>query len=238
MEERLQKFISRCGYASRRKAEQLILDGKVQVNGHYIKELGKKINPDRDRIKVEGKLLAVEKLRYFILNKPKGVITSVTDPQGRETVVDYMKDIKGVRLYPVGRLDYQTEGLLLMTNDGDLAQKLMHPSSGVEKTYEVKLQGRCIDSDLNEIAEGVMLDGKMTYPAMIVDYGFNGKNTIVDITIHEGRNRQVRRMFESKGYRIVNLKRKAYGHLTLAGVKRGAHRELTPIEVKQLKELV
>lgn len=234
--ERLQKYISRCGYASRRKAEKLIVEGKVLVNGKYVTELGTKINPVRDRVKVEGKLLKPESLIYILLNKPKGVITTVSDPEGRETVLEYVKDIPE-RLYPVGRLDYNTEGLLLLTNDGDFAQALMHPSKEVEKTYEVKIQGVVNDEHLQAIADGVELDGKKTTPAVIQDFGFNGKNTILEITIHEGRNRQVRRMFEMFGYRIQNLKRVRYAGLTLSGVKRGSYRKLSNMEVNTLKGL-
>lgn len=237
--ERLQKYIARCGYASRRKAEELIVQGKVQVNGKFIMELGYKINPTVDRIKIEGQLLEVEPLEYYIFNKPKGVITSVTDPQGRTTVMDYIKDVK-VRLYPIGRLDYYTEGLLLLTNDGLLSQQLMHPSMGVEKTYEVRLKGRVFDEHLKAISEGVSLEDGVTYPAELTDYGFDGKTglTTVEITIHEGRNRQVRRMFEHFGYSIHNLKRITYGGLTLRGLKRGAFRRLKGEEVRQLKQLV
>lgn len=236
--ERLQKYISRCGYASRRKAEELIEAGKVQVNGKRITELGHKINPTRDRVKVDGQLLAVEKLEYYLLNKPKGVITSVTDPQGRDTVMNYMKDIK-TRVYPVGRLDYHTEGLLILTNDGALAQNLSHPSKGVLKTYEVRIKGRVSDEHLEQLSQGVKLEDGMTSPAEIVDFGFDTKLgiTTVEMTIHEGRNRQVRRMFEHVGYQIHNLKRIAYGGLTLSGVKRGAWRRLTAEEVRQLKSL-
>lgn len=235
--ERLQKYISRCGYASRRKAEKLIVEGKVLVNGHYVTELGTKINPERDKVKVEGKLIQPEEHKYILLNKPKGVVTTVSDPEGRTTVMDYVKEVP-VRVYPVGRLDYNTEGLLLLTNDGDLAQGLMHPSKEVEKTYEVKIQGVVNDAHLLEIADGILLDGKMTAPAVIEDFGFNGKNTILEITIHEGRNRQVRRMFETYGYRIQNLKRVRYAGLTLSGVKRGAFRYLDKMEISSLKELV
>ncbi len=236
--ERLQKYISRCGCASRRKAEELILEKKVQVNGKYVTELGTKIDPTRDRVKVNGELLAVEELAYYLLNKPKGVITSVGDPEGRETVVDYIKDAKG-RIYPVGRLDYNTEGLLLMTNDGALAQQLMHPSMGVEKTYEIKIKGRVVDHHLRQLSEGVDLEDGKTYPAELLDLGFDPKTAIttIEITIHEGRNRQVRRMFEYFGYKIHNLKRIAYAGLTLSGVKRGAYRSLTKDEVKRLKSL-
>lgn len=236
--ERLQKYISRCGYASRRKAEQLIVDGKVLVNGKSVTELGFKINPERDKVKVEGTLIKPEELTYILFNKPKGVITSVSDPQGRTTVMDYVKTMKDVKLFPVGRLDYNTEGLLLLTNDGALAHGLMHPSKGVVKTYEVRIKDRIADIHLEEIAKGVKLDRKMTSPANIVDYGFNGAYSTVEISIHEGRNRQVRRMFESKGYKIQNLKRISYGPLTLSGVKRGSFRKLTAQEINQLMELM
>ena len=202
--ERLQKFIASCGVASRRKAEELITEGKVQVNGRRITELGVKIDPQKDKVKVNGQLLAQEKPVYYLLNKPKGVITSVSDPQGRETVLDYIKN-ESKRIYPIGRLDLYTEGLLLLTNDGELAQNLTHPSKGVEKTYEVRIKGRVRDE--------------------------------VEITMHEGRNRQVRRMFEHFRYRIHNLKRIAYAGLTLGGVKRGGSRQLTIREVKALKAL-
>lgn len=234
--ERLQKYISRCGYASRRKAEELITAGKVLVNGKYINELGYKVDPVRDKVKVEGHLLTPDPLTYVILNKPKGVITSVGDPQARETVMDYVKDCK-VRIYPVGRLDYNTEGLLLLTNDGELAQNLMHPSKGVLKTYEVKIKGRISDEYLLAISDGVPLEDGQTSSATLVDLGFDVKTalTTVEITIHEGRNRQVRRMFEHFGYKIHNLKRIAYAGLTLRGIKRGAFRYLTREEVRQLK---
>ena len=236
--ERLQKFIASCGVASRRKAEELITEGKVQVNGRRITELGVKIDPQKDKVKVNGQLLAQEKPVYYLLNKPKGVITSVSDPQGRETVLDYIKN-ESKRIYPIGRLDLYTEGLLLLTNDGELAQNLTHPSKGVEKTYEVRIKGCVRDEDLQVIANGVALEDGITASATIVDLGFDDHNGVheVEITIHEGRNRQVRRMFEHFGYRIHNLKRIAYAGLTLGGVKRGGSRQLTIREVKALKAL-
>ena len=220
--ERLQKFIASCGVASRRKAEELIASGKVRVNGRKVTELGVKVDPMKDKVMVDGQLLAVEKPVYYLMNKPKGVITSVTDPQGRETV-----------------MDLHTEGLLLLTNDGELAQNLTHPSKGVEKTYEVRIKGRVNDTDLQAIADGVPLEDGVTAPATLVDLGFDDHNGVheVEITIHEGRNRQVRRMFEHFGYRIHNLKRIAYGGLTLSGVKRGGVRQLTQREVSALKAL-
>lgn len=236
--ERLQKYISRCGVASRRKAEVLITEGKVRVNGRVVTELGTKINPLKDKVKVEHVLIALEKPVYILLNKPKGVITSVEDPQGRETVMAYMKNVKE-RVFPVGRLDFNTEGLLLLTNDGDFAQAMMHPSKEVDKTYEVKIKGRIPDEHLVAIAKGVKLEEGMTAPATIADLGFSTQTglTTIEITIHEGRNRQVRRMFEAYGYKIHNLKRLTYAGLTLSGVKRGAYRHLTPSEVRQLKGL-
>lgn len=237
--ERLQKYISRCGYVSRRKAEELIVAGKVFVNGRFVTELGTKINPAVDRVKIDGQRIEPEALVYYVFNKPKGSITSVGDPQGRATVMDYLKDIKE-RIYPIGRLDYNTEGLLLLTNDGALAQALMHPSKGVNKTYEVKLKGRVADEHLESLSQGVELEDGMTAPADIMDFGFDSKQnvTTVEITIHEGRNRQVRRMFEHFHYSVYNLKRIAYGGITLAGLKRGAYRPLRDDEVRQLKGLV
>lgn len=235
--ERLQKYIASCGITSRRKAEELILAGKVQVNWITVKELGVKINPMKDRVKVNGQVIEPEKAVYYLFNKPKGIVTTVTDSHDRQTVMDYMKDIKE-RIYPVGRLDMNTEGLLLFTNDGDFAQAMTHPSKGVEKTYEVKIKGRVSDDHLQHIADGVELEDGVTSPATLTDMGFDGKTnaTTILITIHEGRNRQVRRMFEHFHYSVRNLKRIEYAGLTLNGVKRGAYRELTKSEVKNLME--
>ena len=204
--ERLQKYIASCGVASRRKAEELITAGKVQVNGRKVTEFGVKVNPMKDKVKVNGQLLAMEKPVYYLLNKPKGVITSVVDPQGRETVLDYIKNEKK-RIFPVGRLDLYTEGVLLLTNDGELAQNLTHPSKGVEKTYEVRIKGRVSDDHLQHIADGVELEDGITSPATLTDLGFDGKTnaTTILITIHEGRNRQVRRMFEHFHYSVRKL---------------------------------
>lgn len=235
--ERLQKYIASCGITSRRKAEELILAGKVQVNRVTVRELGVKVNPMKDRVKVNGQVIESEKPVYYLFNKPKGILTTVTDSHDRETVMDYMKDIKE-RIYPVGRLDMNTEGLLLFTNDGEFAQAMTHPSKGVDKTYEVRIKGRVGDDHLQAIADGVPLEDGMTSPATLTDMGFDGKTnaTTILITIHEGRNRQVRRMFEHFHYSVRNLKRTAYAGLTLHGVKRGSYRELTKTEVKRLLE--
>lgn len=233
--ERLQKAISNCGIASRRAAEQLILDGKVRVNGVVIRELGTKVDLGKDDVIVEGKRLEPEQKKYFLFNKPKGVITTSNDEHGRATVMDYFKKIKE-RIYAVGRLDQNTEGLLIMTNDGELANILMHPSTMVDKTYEVKIKGRVSDTVLDKLAEGVPLTDGMTAPAVVCYNGFDVRTgiTSLEITIHEGRNRQVRRMVEYFGFQVHNLRRIQYAFLTLSGVKRGAYRALTKTEIEEL----
>lgn len=235
MKERLQKVMSNCGVASRRASEQLILAGKVRVNGVVVRELGTKVDLDKDMILVDGKRLEAEKKRYFLFNKPKGVITTASDDQGRETVMDYFKKVPE-RIYPVGRLDQNTEGLLLMTNDGELANILMHPSKLVDKTYEVKIKSRIADTVLQQLADGVELEDGITAPAIVCYNGYDVHTGItnVEITIHEGRNRQVRRMFEHFGLQVYNLRRVQYAFLTLSGVKRGAYRRLTPEEIAEL----
>lgn len=235
MEERLQKVMSNCGVASRRASEKLILEGRVRVNGVGVRELGTKVNPDKDRIAVDGKTLEMQAKHYYLFNKPKGVITTSSDDQGRTTVMDYFKKEKD-RIYAVGRLDQNTEGLLLMTNDGELANILMHPSRLVDKTYEVKVKGQVADSILQHLADGVELKDGMTAPADVVyvDYDPRTNLTSLEITIHEGRNRQVRRMLEYFGFQVHNLRRIQYAFLTLSGVKRGAYRSLTREEVAEL----
>lgn len=233
--ERLQKVMSNCGVASRRASEQLILEGKVRVNGVVVRELGTKVDLDKDIILVDGKRLEAQPKHYYLFNKPKGVITTSKDDQGRTTVMDYFKKEKD-RIYAIGRLDQNTEGLLLMTNDGELANILMHPSRMVDKTYEVKVKGHIADSVLQHLADGVELDDGMTAPADVYYAGFDMKTgiTTIEITIHEGRNRQVRRMMEFFGYKVHNLRRVQYAFLTLSGVKRGAYRSLTKEEVAEL----
>ena len=235
MKERLQKVMSNCGVASRRASEQLILAGKVRVNGVVVRELGTKVDLDKDMILVDGKRLEAEKKRYFLFNKPKGFITPASDDQGRETVMDYFKKVPE-RIYPVGRLDQNTEGLLLMTNDGELANILMHPSKLVDKTYEVKIKSRIADTVLQQLADGVELEDGMTAPAIVCYNGYDVHTGItnVEIAIDEGRNRQVRRMFEHFGLQVYNLRRVQYAFLTLSGVKRGAYRRLTPEEIAEL----
>ena len=238
--ERLQKIISAAGLASRRQAEAWILEGRVSVNGQVVHELGAKADWDCDRIEVDGKILSRALPKYLLLFKPYGVITSLHDPEGRKTVADIIL-AGGVadRVYPVGRLDYDTEGLLLLTNDGTLAQGLSHPRFEVEKEYAVDVEEKPSLEALRTLSQGVAISDGMTAPARIngvtlAENGFWRMN----ITIHEGRNRQVRRMVEAVGLTVRRLKRIRYAFLTLDGLNPGAFRELTPQELARLKDLV
>lgn len=237
--ERLQKIISAAGLASRRQAEEWILAGRVAVNGEVVRELGTRADWDADRIEVDGTPLKRAQRLYYLLNKPYGVITSLQDPEGRKTVAD-LAAAAGVteRVYPVGRLDYDTEGLLLLTNDGELTQGLSHPRFEVEKEYEVDVEERPMPDLLKMLENGVRLaDGltapAKTYPPVIAENGY----WRFRIVIHEGRNRQVRRMAESVGLTPRRLKRIRYGFLTLGDLKAGTLRPLTAAEVTRLQEL-
>jgi len=236
--ERLQKIIAAAGVASRRKAEELITSGRVQVNGAIVTELGTKADPESDHIRVNGKLLqAVERHVYLLLNKPKGYVTTVSDPEKRPTVMDLIRGVKG-RVYPVGRLDYASEGLLLLTNDGALANLLMKAASHVPKTYLVKVAGTPKEDDLARLRAGVSIatdDGKRvrTGPAA-VRIVKEAANPWYEITLIEGRNRQIRRMFEAVGHPVEKIKRVRYGPLTL-DVPPGEFRSLTLKEVERLK---
>ena len=229
--ERIQKVISNLGYASRREAEKLILDGKVKVNGEIVRELGTKVTK-KDVITVCGDVL--DKNKNYILNKPRGVISSVSDPCGRRTVVDLIET--DARIYPIGRLDYDTTGVLLLTNDGELANKLMHPSSNIEKTYVVKVDGLVTGKDIKTLRNGVIINGKKTYPAKVKLKSYNKKTdkSIVVLTIHEGKNHQVKNMFKVLGYDVLKLKREKYSDLDLVGLRVGEYRKLTNKEVSVL----
>ncbi|WP_055107733.1 pseudouridine synthase [Paenibacillus ihumii] len=233
--ERLQKILAAAGVASRRKCEELIVSGQVQVNGETVTALGTKADPAVDVITVNGKTIGTEKKVYIMFNKPKGVITSASDPQGRKIVTDYLKGISE-RLYPVGRLDYDTEGLLLLTNDGDFAHLLTHPKHHVPKTYLATVKGVPHGTELDKLKEGIMLEDGMTAPAEVEYYDVDpgGKQSVISITIHEGRNRQVRRMFEAIHHPVVKLKRISFGDLYLDNLKRGLFRHLTKEEVEGL----
>jgi 23S rRNA pseudouridine2605 synthase len=242
MQQRLQKILAHAGIASRRAAEKLIAEGRVSVNRTTVREMGVKADPAVDDIRVDGRRLrAPERHRYILLNKPAGVVTTRSDPQRRRTVMDL---IAGVReyVYPVGRLDYDTEGLLLLTNDGELAARLTHPRHEVERTYEAHLAGTPDDDAIDQLRRGIPLDGRRTLPAEVtrlsrvaVNAGRQARNSVVLITIREGRNRQVRRMCEAVGHPVQKLRRVRFGPIADKRLRPGEWRELTKGEVEKLK---
>lgn len=236
--ERLQKVISQAGVASRRESEKIIQQGRVTVNGKVVTEMGTKVTPGKDRIMVDGKPIAGEKLVYILLYKPKGIVTTLKDPQDRKTVASLVSDITQ-RIYPVGRLDYNTEGLLLLTNDGALTHALIHPSKKIDKTYIAKIAGRPSQEKLDLLRVGIQLEDGMTAPAVInmIDFDRERNMTSLQITIHEGKNRQIRRMFEAIGSDVKQLKRVQFAFLTLEGLRRGGYRHLLPQEVEALQNL-
>lgn len=232
MQERLQKVLAHAGIASRRKCESLILDGRVTVDGEVLTELGTKVDPASQIIAVDGKPIEAEEKVVLLLNKPTSYVSTVSDPEGRRTVMTLLPDIRE-RLYPVGRLDYDTSGLLLFTNDGTLTERLLHPSRTVEKVYRVTVSGQ-VDKDARRaLSEGIELDDGLTAPA-IVEVMRQGAESVIQIAIHEGRNRQVRRMFEVLGMPVHRLKRIAFGPLDIGHLKTGEWRWLRPSEWKAL----
>ncbi|AWE06885.1 pseudouridine synthase [Lysinibacillus sp. 2017] len=236
--ERLQKVIAYAGVASRRKAEQLIVEGKVRVNGKVIRELGTKVS-ETDEIEVEGVKLEKEDKVYFLLYKPRAYISAVTDDKGRKTVTDIFKKKVYQRIFPVGRLDYDTTGLLLLTNDGEFSNLMTHPKFKIDKTYIARVKGIPTKQGLMKLQSGIKLEDGKTAPAKVSMTSFDesaGK-AICEITIHEGRNRQVRRMFEAIGTPVVKLKRERFAFLDLTGLVAGEYRELTRHEVKLLRVL-
>lgn len=234
---RLQKFLASCGVASRRGAEVLIQQGRVSVNGTVITEMGVQVDEANDHVTVDGTPVEPEKkLVYVLLNKPVGYVTTVSDDKGRNTVMDLVADIP-VRVYPVGRLDYDTEGLLLMTNDGDLTYRITHPKNNVEKTYVAEVTGNISMNTLLQLRNGVYLDGVKTSPAKVEVVGATRYGTKLEITIHEGKNRQVRRMFEAVGCIVKKLKRTKEAGLILGHVPLGHWRRLTESEVNMLKKI-
>lgn len=236
--ERLQKAIANLGYCSRRKAEELIVSGKVKVNGVVISELGTKVKHG-DTIEVENTILDNNKsYEYYLLNKPRGIVTTTKDEHDRKTVVDLIDT--QARIYPVGRLDYDTTGVLLLTNDGELANKLMHPSHNIDKTYIAKVEGIISGYAIKLLRQGVVIDGYKTSKARVKLRSVNKKNnsSIVEITIHEGKNHQIKKMFEAVGYQVEKLKRERYAFLDLTGLKIGEYRKLSFKEVTTLYSLV
>ena len=208
--ERLQKVIAHAGITSRRKAEELIIEGKVKVNGQVVTQVGTKVSPS-DKIEVEGVPLEREEKVYYLFYKPRGVISAVSDDKGRTVITDYFQDIKE-RVYPVGRLDYDTSGLLVVTNDGDFANLLMHPRYEIDKTYIAKIEGIPTKLELRKLEKGIKLEDGMTAPAKakLISLDKRKQKSIVELTIHEGRNRQVRRMFEAIGFPVQKLRREAF----------------------------
>lgn len=239
--ERLQKIIAAAGVASRRTAETLIAQGRVSVNGRTVTEPGTKADPQADDIRVDGRRVKQpSRLRYILLNKPRGYITTRSDPQQRPTVLDLLEK-GGVRdyVYPVGRLDYDSEGLLLLTSDGDLAARLTHPRHEVEREYDVQVRGVPDDHDVDRLRRGVVIDGRRTAPAQVkvrkVLEKAAGPQALLSLTIHEGRNRQVRKMCDAIGHPVLRLRRVRIGPLTDTRLKPGEFRDLTPAEVAALK---
>ena len=241
MSERLQKILSQAGVASRRLAEELIAQGRVQVNGATVTALGTKADPDVDEIKVDGRRIQAQKRkRYILLHKPRGYITTRSDPQGRPTVLDLLRGVREY-IYPVGRLDYDSEGLLLLTNDGDLAARLTHPRHEVDKVYEARVRGVPDDHVLERLAKGVTIEGRRTAPAKVrvLDgprkFPSPDEQTRLELAIHEGRQRQVRKMFDAVGHPVVRLKRVRIGPIEDRDMPPGHWRELTPQEVARLQ---
>lgn len=231
---RLQKYLATCGVASRRKAEEMIAAGRITVNGRIITSMGEKISPDSDTVLCDGQPVHVhEELVYVLLNKPKGYVTTLSDPQGRPVVTSLVRDIPQ-RLFPVGRLDLDTEGALLLTNDGSLAQKIQHPSHETNKTYEALLQGHPGQTKLKLLEKGIILEEKKTAPATIKVLKHLQRQTLVEITIHEGRKRQVKKMFEFIGNPVISLKRVAYGRLYLGKLPSGKYKMLNPKDLKKI----
>jgi len=237
MQERIQKILSKCGIASRRKAEEMMIEGRVTVNG-AIAIPGMKADFLKDHIKVDGKLIRrTEPKVYLILNKPVKCVTAVTDPEGRITVRDYMKGVKA-KVFPVGRLDYHSEGLLIMTNDGELANALLRPKSKVPKTYLVKVNGLPDDKDMEKLQKGIKLEDGITAPAKVRRIRQTDLNSWIEITIYEGKKRQIRRMLERIKHPVMRLRRIKIDGLALGRLPLGSFRYLTPDEVKKLKKSV
>ncbi|HEU4500236.1 MAG TPA: pseudouridine synthase [Nitrospira sp.] len=238
MEIRLQKLIAGTGLASRRKAEGLIAAGRVMVNGKIVTELGTRVNPERDHVKVDGKhLSAAQPFVYLMLNKPRNVVSTLDDPGGRTTVKDYLRGVS-VRVFPVGRLDFDSEGLMLLTNNGDLTQALLHPRYHVPKTYLIKVKGVLTDEDIAQLEQGVRLEDGMTSPAQVKKVRKVEANSWLEITIREGRKHQVKRMLESVGHPVIKLMRIRMGPLSLGHLEPGEFRFLTDREANALRQLV
>ena len=238
MEERLQKYMAECGVASRRKCEEIILSGRVKVNGEVIDKLGVKIDSRTDIVEVDEKIIKKEETKvYIMLNKPEGYICSVKDEKGRSTILDIV-DCKE-RIYPIGRLDYDSSGLILLTNDGEIYNKIIHPRKEIIKNYVVKVKNDFTNEDKDAFERGIDIGGYVTAPAIVKIINFDKKNNIstLEIGIHEGKNRQIRRMCSALNHEVISLKRISIGELKLAYLKKGEYRDLTEDEIKYIKQL-
>ena len=233
--ERLQKILARGGFASRRAAEALIAEGRVRVNGRVVTELGSKADPYKDKVEVNGERVVAEQLVYVVLHKPRGVVTTMSDPEGRPSIREILAPI-GARVYPVGRLDFATSGVLLATNDGDFADGLMHPKKAVPKTYVVKVAGVMQPKDLDRWREGIRLEDGVTLPAKLKLLRHEGDKTWFELTIREGRNQQIRRMGEATGFPVMRLARLSFADVTAEGLRPGEWRYLGPDELVDLKK--
>ncbi len=233
---RLSKYLADAGIASRRKSEKLISDGRVQVNGMVVLEQGCIVNTEKDIVLCDGIRVSGQEKIYLLLNKPAGYLSSVNDPQGRPTVMELVKDIKG-RLYPVGRLDMDTEGLLIMSNDGEFTNLMIHPRYHISKKYQTLVAGRINTAALQNLAQGVGLEDGLTAPASVVILEQRQKSTLIEIEIHEGRKRQVKRMCAAVGFPVISLKRTHFGFLTLGNLGIGQYRHLHPQEIEGLYTL-
>ena len=236
MEERLQKFMARCGVASRRKCEEIITMGRVKVNDSLVVELGHKVDPDIDKVYVDDKIISIEENKVYIaLNKPEGIVSTVKDEKGRKTILDLV-EVKE-RIYPIGRLDYETSGLIILTNDGDIYNKVIHPREAINKVYIALLEGLPTEEEISKFCNGIDIDGYITAKADLQVLKRVGVNSSARITIHEGKNRQIRKMCDVIDHSVINLKRVSVGEILLEDLEKGKWRSLTSKEIEYLKNL-
>ncbi len=236
VEERLQKFMARCGVASRRKCEEIITEGRVKVNSFVVTELGYKVDPGEDKVYVDDKIISVEENKVYIaLNKPEGIVSTVKDEKERKTILDLVQIEE--RIYPIGRLDYDTSGLIILTNDGDIYNKVIHPRQVINKVYIALLEGCPTQQEISNFCNGVDIGGYITAKAGFEITKRVGLNCKVTITIHEGKNRQIRKMCDAIGHPVIALKRISVGNITLGDMEKGSWRNLTEEEIRYLKDL-